>query len=384
MRAFDFFFGKYIVSTDAKNAVRLLNLCMNKRIEYDSPRFADGMFCVSCHRNDYRKLSAICKTKDLKITLKRESGLPGLIASYKHRIGLFIGAFLGACILWLSLSVIWRIDVYGNETISADRIKMILNENDFSVGSLIGKSNLTSIENKIMEDNGDIAWISINVNGTIANVEVRETKAGIQKDKSVSDLVASRDGKVERIEAYDGNCLVKIGDIVRAGEVLVSGKYSDDSNDTRTTRAEGEIYARTVRSFFIEIPFKNYEKVYTGRKYSEIYINFFENHIKVFANTGNLPSSCDIIYKNERIGLPGADKIPIGTKTIEYLEYEMRSLTLDEENAMKIAFDELDKKMEALSESVELLEKNIEFEINENAYVLKCTLVCIENIATRR
>ena len=88
------------MSTDAKNAVRLLNLCMNKRIEYDSPRFADGMFCVSCHRNDYRKLSAICKTKDLKITLKRESGLPGLIASYKHRIGLFIGAFLGACILW--------------------------------------------------------------------------------------------------------------------------------------------------------------------------------------------------------------------------------------------------------------------------------------------
>ena len=45
----------------------------------------------------------------------------------------------------------------------------------------------------------------------------------------------------------------------------------------------------------------------------------------------------------------------------------MRSLTLDEENAMKIAFAELDKKMEALSESVELLEKNIEFEINENA-----------------
>ena len=62
----------------------------------------------------------------------------------------------------------------------------------------------------------------------------------------------------------------------------------------------------------------------------------------------------------------------------------MRSLTLDEENAMKIAFAELDKKMEALSESVELLEKNIEFEINENAYVLKCNLVCIENIAVRR
>ena len=384
MRAFDFFLGKYVVSTDAKNAVRLLNLCMNKRIEYNSPHFADGIFCISCHRNDYIKLSKICEIKDLTITLKRQGGLPVLISSYKRRVGLVIGALLGACILWLSLSVVWRIDVYGNESISADRIKTILSENDFGVGSLIEKSDLTSIENKIMEENRDIAWISININGTIAKVEVRETKAGIQKDNNVSDLVALRDGKVERIEVYDGNCLIKIGDIVRAGEILVSGKYSDDSNDIRTTRAAGEIYARTVRSFFIEIPFKSYEKVYTGRKYSEIYINFFENYIKVFANTGNLPPSCDIIYKNERIGLPGADKIPIGTKIIEYLEYEMRSLTLDEENAMKIAFAELDKKMEALSESVELLEKNIEFEINENAYVLKCNLVCIENIAVRR
>ena len=50
----------------------------------------------------------------------------------------------------------------------------------------------------------------------------------------------------------------------------------------------------------------------------------------------------------------------------------------------KKAFSELDKRMESLAENVELLEKNVEFEISETAYVLKCSLVCIENIAVRR
>jgi len=384
MGILDFFLGEYMVSTEAKNAARLLNLCMNGSIEYKAPFFSDGLFYISCHRREYKILSEICPVKGVDLKLHKCGGFPRLFSKYRYRWGLLAGAVLGACIVVLSLNVVWRVDVKGNECISTDRVREILREHNFGVGSFIGNTDVTSVENKIMEENRDIAWISINVNGTVANVELRETKNRQNPDNEVSDLVAVRDGKIERVEAYDGNCVVKVGDVVRAGDLLVSGKYSDDETDTRETRAEGEIYARTVRSFFIEIPFESCQKVYTGRKYSEIYINFFKNRIKVFANTGNLPPTCDIIYKNGGVGLPNLPKIPIGVEKTEYLEYKIRPVMLDEKSAMETAFSELDKKMEALAQSVELLEKNIEFEISDTAYILKCKLVCIENIAVRR
>lgn len=384
MGLFDFFLGKYVVSTDEKNAVKLLNICMTRNIEYRSPKFRNGRFSISCHRGDYKALCEICPAKEIELLSERRSGAPKMFSKYKYRFGLLAGAILGLAIVMLALNVVWRVDVSGNERFSADRVREILCEHNFGVGSFIGKADFTEIENRIMEDNRDIAWISININGTVAKVEVRETKKGGQRPEGVSDLVAARDGKIERIEAYDGNCVVKVGDVVRAGDVLVSGKYSDDGSDTRETWAEGEIYARTVRSFLIEIPFENSEKVYTGRKYREIYINFFEKRIKVFANTGNLPPTCDIIYKSGRVGLSDIRKIPVGLEKTEYIEYEMRHVTLDETRAMEKAFSELDKRMESLAENVELLEKNVEFEISETAYVLKCSLVCIENIAVRR
>ena len=75
-------------------------------------------------------------------------------------------------------------------------------------------------------------------------------------------------------------------------------------------------------------------------------------------------------------------KIPVGYKRIDYLEYETVSVTLNESEAMERAFSTFERELDKLSGQVELLEKNLEFEINDRAYVLKCSLVCIENIAS--
>ncbi len=376
-----FFLGEYRLSTRSKNAAKLLNLCMKKEIEYSRPLFKDGDFFVSCHKKEAEMLLSSCQKSGIEISVKSVGGFPSVLSAYRKRIGLAVGGLLAVFMVILSLNIVWRIDVKGNTLLSVGDVERILGDNGFSVGDFVRSADLTDIENSVMKNTPSIAWISINMDGTVATVEIRETRKGEEKSNEPANLVAVRDGKIERIESYNGNCAVKVGDVVKNGDILVSGIYADETGTKRVTRAEGEIYARTVRQITVEIPYETTEKVYTGREKSEIYINFFKKSIKVFANTGNLPPSCDIIYENGEVGLDSMPKIPVGINKTHYLEYEEIPVTLNETQAMEKAFSVLEAEMKLISDKLELLSKNTEFEITDSAYILKCSLVCIENIA---
>jgi len=384
MGLLDLVLGKCDAAVPKKNAAKLLNVCMKNDVEYLDPRFDEACFIISCHADSVKKLKSACTKRGLELKIENRKGLPYALSKYKTRVGLLVGAVLSAVLVVYALNVVWRIDTFGNERISSGELEELLGDSGFSVGSFVPAADLTLIENRVMQQNPDVAWISINMNGTVANVEIRETRRGAVSEKNTADLVAATDGKIERIEVYNGNCVVRVGDVVRAGEVLVSGIYQNDKGEFRESRAEGEVYARTVKDFFVEIPFENTKKVYTGRKFSEIYINFFKKSIKLFANTGKMPPTCDIIYKNGELGLSHFPKIPIGYKKTEYSEYCDEAVTLSEEEAMERAFALLDSELRKMSDNIELLSKNVDFEITDEAYILKCRLVCIENIAIVR
>ena len=97
-----------------------------------------------------------------------------------------------------------------------------------------------------------------------------------------------------------------------------------------------------------------------------------------------MPPTCDIIYKNGELGLSHFPKIPIGYKKTEYSEYCDEAVKLSEEEAMERAFALLDSELRKMSDNIELLSKDVDFEITDEAYILKCRLVCIENIAIVR
>ncbi len=381
MRVTDFFVGVVRLSTPQKNSARLVNICMRHAIPYRSPRFSDGQLVFECDIFSSKKLLEICAQRGIELLKVRRTGLPVLVSRYKNRWGLLAGIVIASLILAVSFNTVWRVEVTGNGEISRGSVEALLEENGFCVGSAIQSADLTLLENRIMNASPDIAWISVNMDGTVARIEIRERKVEGERGEGLAHLTAIRDGIIERIEAYNGSCVVKVGDVVREGQLLVSGEYVNDKGESRFTRAEGEIYARTVRNIFVSVPLKIEEKVYTGRKKSDVYINFFKKNIKIFSNSGKKYPSCDIICKNGELSLFGGDDLPVGYTLTEYLEYEMLPVELSENEAMERAFLYLERELGSLSSEIELLRKNIEFEIVDGVYVLKCELVCIENIA---
>lgn len=385
MSIFGFFFGEITVKGEPRDAARILNLCMELDIPFRKSRRAEDGFFLTLSPIDGERLLHASGDRGLGLTVIKKSGLPYLCYRYRHRLGLFVGFLLVAVAVLYSSQLVWGVRITGNERLHEDAARELLSSYGLVEGRYIPSLSFDEMEMKILLENPDIAWISIHRSGTTVNVELRETDRGTLDESGASaNLVASTDGVIERIEVFDGRTLVKVGDTVRAGEALVSGLYDNSKKGLRMTRATGAVYARTVHDICIEVPFVYEEKVYTGEQKQEKSVKFFGKEIKVFTNTRNDMGTCDIIYYEKMLSLVGGREIPVGIRTVRYLAYVTKEARHSESEAMDEAFFRLQTELAALSERAELLGKEITFEITDEAYILRCRVVCIEDIAVRQ
>lgn len=377
-----FWEGRVTLCADERCGTALLNLFMDHAIPYDGFTVCGDCVRFTISARNAERVLALCKPMGICLSVVERRGFPQAWRRYGRRVGMWLGGIVAASLIFAASRVVWDIRITGNEQLEAREIEAMLKESGLSVGTYLPTLDTDLVENRLLLAHREIGWISVNIKGTTANVEIVETVRGGTAQTEAANLIATRDGRIERVEAYDGNVCVKVGDVVREGQVLVSGVY-EGSGGLRSTRATGAIYARTVRDFMIEIPLQCTKKVYTGREWREKYINFFSNRIKVFANTGNVGGTCDIIYYNGSLQLPGGVTVPMGTETVCYREYHEESVTLDGQSAMEKAFSALEHQLEAFvtETDAELLRKTVEWELDETAYHLRCTVICIENIA---
>jgi similar to stage IV sporulation protein len=196
-----------------------------------------------------------------------------------------------------------------------------------------------------------------------------------------ANLVAAVDGQIESVELLRGNCMVSVGQAVRAGELLVSGIYDSNTVGYRYTRAAGRILARTERTVTVNIPLHYDQKESGDPKIDQTDLNFFGFSIKIFKSTGNLPIGYDIIYKNIELDLPFVSSLPIGWRVTYAVPYEIRAEERTPTEALELAYAALERELAAVSGDVMLLSKEICTEIGEDGVVLTCTLRCIEDIA---
>jgi hypothetical protein len=83
----------------------------------------------------------------------------------------------------------------------------------------------------------------------------REKDQNIQKN-TVSHIVAANDGLVDEITVTDGVQMCKVGQIVRKGQILISG-YEDCGLFVRASNAQGTVYAKTSKQIDAVAPQPN-------------------------------------------------------------------------------------------------------------------------------
>ncbi len=381
-----FLTGYRTVRIMPEDAALFLELCRRENLPYQAftPQ-SDGSVTLRMRSHTLRRARRLAEAQGITLSVTEVGGLPVYALKVWKRPGLWLGALTVFVMLFVSSRFVWDVRVTGNERLTEQEVEETLRACGFGVGSYLGAFKADRTENRALMLNREISWISVNMRGTVAHVELREAvHTPPAADDSPANLIAEVGGQIVRVEPLRGNVTVSAGEWVDAGDLLIGGVYGSEQSEIRYTHAAGSVYARVVEEILVEIPLTYEKKLYNTDKdavFCEKSLIFFEKNIKFSKKTGNIGDSCDII---KRVYAPFAQferELPILWVTEWYIPYRTVSATRTYAEAEELAYFELSRRILSLKGGAEVLSKTLTAHLTEDTYILCCTLECIRDIA---
>lgn len=242
-------------------------------------RFAgeQGIQLAGIRRIAPRKLTALAQESALpalqeialrggwKLTQGSRKGA-GRAVDWLHRRWLLASAILIAGIaLFAASQVMWQVDIVDAGTYEAD-IQHALEELGISAPMLRGQVDIGGLRDALEWRYPRIAWFECGWRGT--TLVIRPVEGVLpRRDGAVDgscDVVAARDAVVHSVVTRAGTPVVKAGDIVRAGDVLIKGEERTSEGAVRPVAARGSVIARVWEGASVSMSAVETVTTYTG------------------------------------------------------------------------------------------------------------------------
>ncbi len=332
----------------------------------------------------YPKALSVLKAENISYEKGELYGLPKFIYRYKKRWGIMAGGIIFASLMLISQKYIWSFEIEGNSNVEDKVIIETLGKLGCRIGSKIDDMDFDVLHNKFLIECSDIAWISVNMDGTKAKVEVRENKRGSADSGELYNIVASESGQIELLTVISGKEQIVIGDVVKKGDLLISGVETyREGEKTYYESADGHIIAKVNRVFNIEVPDKTEKKYFTGNCKTRKTVDFFGFRINLFRNSGIPYDKYDIITENRQIVLFDCVELPVWVTTEQICEYRSEAVTLSENELRSIAVKEYRSKLAEMASDAEIISINTGHSFENGVYRIECNLYCVTDIAEK-
>lgn len=367
------------VFVEKKNIYRILNLCSDMVLK--NVRQIDEKVSFEVDYNHIKKLMLLLEQENISIVEIEELGVRKRITFSTIKI-ICCSLILVIGILWVNSLYIWEISVEGNYTYTKEQIKEFVNENNLYEGMRKSAVDCSSVENMIRNKFTDISWVSCEMKGTNLIIHLKENyiSAISAKETKPYNLIANVSGKIVSIITRNGRAVIKAGNKVKKGDLLISGMVeikneSDEIIGNRYCRADGDIMAKVVHKYNDTINIKQIHINPKNRK--TYYIPLVERFFFDFSGF----DSPYIEKSNERICLYGDYYLPF--KIYKYVVYqdEPKEIELTKEKAEEILnhkmlyyFAQLEQK------GYKILKKDVKIVKAKNQYSIDGSFTCIEPI----
>lgn len=333
------------------------------------------------YRRDHKKLRDLCQKRGETLELRCRRGLFWTARNLLRRPVLLLGMAVLLCLVLYLPSRVLFVRVEGNTTIPANRILEAAEASGIRFGASRREVRSEKMKNALLGAVPELQWAGVNTSGCVATISVQERTITEprEEDRSVTSIVALRDGVITSCTVTSGTALCTVGQVVKAGQTLVSG-YTDCGICIRAERSEGEIYAQTNRELTAATPSQCLEVVQTEegkRKYSLL---IGKKRINLWKDSGISDTSCGRMYVEYYITLPGGFQLPFGLAVEEYTVYKTVAAEIPQtevEDALVLFAGKcLTQQMVAGS----ILQRNEKVTSQSGVYLLKGKYICTEMI----
>lgn len=359
---------------------RFLNLCAANGITVWGVKYKNGTLHAKMSRKDYKNVLPIARRAKTRLKIVSKRGLYSRAAKYRGRYGLAVGFLAFILILRLLSSVIWNININGNKTVRDEKILAQLNEIGIYEGVFASSIDAENARQQLLISCPELSWCAINIDGCIANVDVKETaeKKLEAKTDYPANIVAKRGGTIMSIRAYYGAPSVSVGEAVAKGDILVSGTMENKYGGIMYCEARAEVIAQTVHKLSVTVPFLQQRKVDISKPQTRKILTLFGAQIPLFFGKVDEPYT---VKRTHTVPEINGKRLPFAMDTATFTRQKVEKYTIDSAKAEKIAKAQMENKSK--NELGSILKKQLNEIITKSngGITLTAEFLCEENIA---
>lgn len=381
-----YIFGYLEIKVEGYFIEKFINNCLKSNIFlWNIKRKRTTIMTCNIRVKDFKNIRKILKKTKCRIKIEKKKGLPFTFNKYRKRKIFALLIFIILIIIAILSNFVWNIQIEGTEKISKDELIQTLKEEGLSIGKFKPGIETREIINKVRLDRDDIAWIGIEITGTNAIVKVveAEEKPEIVDEDEYCNIVATKDGVVTKIMAQNGTPIVKNGDLIKKGTVLIGGWLEGKYTGTRYVHSNGQVEAKVWYTQKERVYLKETKKEDTGEaqnKYSVNINNFIINFNKRVSKFENY----DTIEEAKKIKLFSNFYLPIELVKTTYKEYKVVEIAHTLEEAKTIGIERAKDKLNAQIENTNnITDEQINIKEETNFVDVEVVYEVKENIGTK-
>ncbi len=376
------------------DAARFFTVCAKSSIELWGFQREGELHTAWARIGDYKKLRPLCRRCMVKTRLIKKQGLPFQTGRLKRRKGMAAGVVLGAALFFFLSGFVWDVTVKGSEELTDAKILKAAREAGVFVGVKKDSFRPKAAALRILRREEKLSWVSVNTDGCFVEVAVKENaeKPEVLDDRQLSNIVASREGKILAIEAHHGRPEVSLGEVVEEGQLLISGLYPQrvdpygpqpENPMTTLGAARGKVTAETYREFTVQIAEEVSEEKLTGKRQVNRALSLFGWRIPLGLQTE--PRGQTRFYREETVLRLLDRKLPLALErnVYEFFEVEKRQLSQKEmEQRALLKLRETQKTI--LPAGSRIREEELTYSFSDGVCILSAKCRCEEEIGTEK
>ena len=381
MKLLHFILGLIYFRAEGGFNERFLNLCKVSGVKLYYLRDNGEYITAAVSIKGFKKIRSAAAKSGMRVKVISKKGLPFIYAAVSSRKGLFAGIAVMCFLLFFYSRSIWRIDITGNKTIKSEKIIAVLEQNQVKRGMFKKDFKNNELKYKIYEQIPEIAWVNFNIDGSRLVVDLREvTEKPENEGDNYCNIVASGDGVVKKIVLYEGESVVKEGEAVKGGQLLVSGIIFHEQAKLNTFHhAKAEVFAQTKKSVVIKIPKAQKISSYTGRSRTYKQLKFFRLNIPLYLINTH--------YENEETTtleyplIINNVQLPVSISNTMLKEVCVKNKKISFSDAQVLARNKKREAEKKFSDGTKIIKTALHKNQNSNEYIFTYSYVLYENIA---
>ncbi len=351
--------SKIKVAIIGSNRTRLINKLKNENIPiYYLKTDESTTFWVK--QNDFKKLKEFADLYGVQLEVVKTSGVAGSLEKIIKNLPYIAAVIICFVMLIISTQYVYNVKVEAQNDVYANKVELLLRENNIFGTIPKGKINLNEVENLILSNLSEVSFATCYIEGFSLKIKIVANDNPKQTEEK-KNLHSDFDAVVTRIMVRSGTGEVAVGQRVKAGDVLIGGYHiadntpsdGEENGDIIEVVADGEVYGKVYTHKRFVIPEQAYTFVKTGKSKIKRQIGF--NKLAVI-KSGKVPYE---FYEVATTNIKLFGLLPLNITTYEY--FELQKVQIEQNTYIENLKNKCDSEFIAsLNLDAKLLVKNYE------------------------